>query len=130
MELSAINLHDADAIERGVAAFARYPNGGLVVTSSPFGTIHPDAVAALVSRYKLPADYPFRYCVSAGGLASYGPDNVSQFRPAAEYVDRILSRVKSPPCGRGLPAASGVGRLTLPSAWITWLASRERCLHR
>ena len=91
MELSAINLHDdADAIERGVAAFARYPNGGLVVTSSPFGTNHPGAVTALASRYKLPAVYPFRYYVSAGGLASYGPDIVSQFRPAAEYVDRIL----------------------------------------
>ena len=95
MELSAINLHDdADAIERGVAAFARYPNGGLVVTSSPFGTNHPGAVAALASRYKLPAVYPFRYYVSAGGLASYGPDNVSQFRPAAEYVDRILKGQK------------------------------------
>jgi putative tryptophan/tyrosine transport system substrate-binding protein len=94
MELSVINLHDADAIERSVAAFARYPNGGLVVTSSPFGTNHPGAVAALASRYKLPAVYPFRYYVSAGGLASYGPDNVSQFRPAAEYVDRILKGEK------------------------------------
>ena len=94
MELSVINLHDADAIERGVAAFARHPNGGLVVTSSPFGTNHPGAVAALASRYKLPAVYPFRYYVSAGGLASYGPDNVNQFRPAAEYVDRILKGQK------------------------------------
>ena len=94
MELSVINLHDAGAIERGVAAFARYPNGGLVVTSSPFGTNHPDIVAALASRYKLPAVYPFRYYVSAGGLASYGPDSVSQFRPAAEYVDRILKGQK------------------------------------
>jgi putative tryptophan/tyrosine transport system substrate-binding protein len=94
MELSVINLHDADAIERGVAALARHPNGGLVVTSSPFGTNHPGAVAALASRYKLPAVYPFRYYVSAGGLASYGPDNVNQFRPAAEYVDRILKGQK------------------------------------
>ena len=94
MELSVINLHDADAIERGVAAFARHPNGGLVVTSSPFGTNHPGAVAALASRYKLPAVYPFRHYVSAGGLASYGPDNVNQFRPAAEYVDRILKGQK------------------------------------
>jgi putative ABC transport system substrate-binding protein len=90
MELSVINLQDAEAFERGVAAFARYPNGGLVVTSSPFGTNNPGAVVSLASRYKLPAVYPFRYYVSAGGLASYGPDNVSQFRPAAEYVDRIL----------------------------------------
>jgi putative tryptophan/tyrosine transport system substrate-binding protein len=90
MELGVINLQDAEAFERGVAAFARYPNGGLVVTSSPFGTNNPGAVVALASRYKLPAVYPFRYYLSAGGLASYGPNNASQFRPAAEYVDRIL----------------------------------------
>ena len=64
MELSVINLHDAGAIERGVAAFARYPIGDLVVTSSPFGTNHPDIVAALASRYKLPAVYPLRYYAS------------------------------------------------------------------
>jgi putative tryptophan/tyrosine transport system substrate-binding protein len=91
MELSVISMRDdANAIERGVAAFARYPNGGLVVTASSFGTNHPGLVPALASRYKLPAVYPFRRYVSDGGLASYGPDNVSQFRPAAEYVDRIF----------------------------------------
>jgi putative ABC transport system substrate-binding protein len=91
IELSVINLHDADAIEPAVAAFARrLNNGGLVVTASSFGSNHPGAIAVLAARYKLPAVYPFRYYVSAGGLISYGPDSLSQFRPAAGYVDRIL----------------------------------------
>jgi putative ABC transport system substrate-binding protein len=55
---------------------------------------HPDLIVALAARYKLPAVYPFRYFVSAGGLMSYGPDLVSQFRPAASYVDRILKGEK------------------------------------
>ena len=72
------------------AEFARGSNGGLIVTVGPFGANHPDVIVALAARYKLPAVYPFRYFVSAGGLMSYGPDLVSQFRPAASYVDRIL----------------------------------------
>jgi putative ABC transport system substrate-binding protein len=94
MELSVVDFRDADAIEREVAEFARGPNGGLIVTVGPFGANHPGAIAALASRYKLPAVYPFRYFVSAGGLMSYGPDVVSQFRPAAGYVDRILKGEK------------------------------------
>jgi putative ABC transport system substrate-binding protein len=94
IELSAIGLHDAGAIEPAVAAFARVPNGGLVVTASPFAGNHPDLIVALAARYKMPAVYPFRYFVSAGGLMSYGPDLVSQFRPAAQYVDRILKGEK------------------------------------
>jgi putative ABC transport system substrate-binding protein len=94
MELSVVDLRDADAIEREIAEFARGSNGGLIVTVGPFGAIHPGAIAALASRYKLPAVYPFRYFVSVGGLMSYGPDLVSQFRPAAGYVDRILKGAK------------------------------------
>jgi len=94
MELSVVDFRDADAIEREVAEFARGSNGGLMVTVGPFGANHPGAIAALASRYKLPAVYPFRYFVSAGGLMSYGPDLVSQFRPAAGYVDRILKGEK------------------------------------
>ena len=90
IELSAVGVHDAGAIEPAVAAFARSPNGGLVVTASPFAGNHPDAVTALAERYKLPAIYPFRLFISTGGLISYGPDLVNQFRPAAGYVDRIL----------------------------------------
>jgi putative ABC transport system substrate-binding protein len=90
IELSAVGLHDAGAIEPAVAAFARGANGGLVMTASPFGGNHPDVITTLAARYKLPAVYPFRYFVNAGGLMSYGSDLASQFRSAAQYVDRIL----------------------------------------
>ena len=93
-ELSAIDLRKFDDIERSVAEFALSPNGGLIVTASPFGANHPAAVAALAAKYKLPAVYPFRYFVTAGGLLSYGPDEVSPFRRAADYVDRILKGQK------------------------------------
>jgi putative ABC transport system substrate-binding protein len=94
MELSVIGLHDAGAIEEAVAAFARGSNGGLVVTASGFGANQPDVIPSLAARYKLPAVYPFRYFVSAGGLISYGPDLVSQLRPAADYVVRIIKGEK------------------------------------
>jgi putative ABC transport system substrate-binding protein len=94
MELSVVDMRDADAIEHDVAEFARGSNSGLIVTVGPFGAIHPDVIVALAARYKLPAVYPFRYFVSVGGLMSYGPDLVSQFRPAAGYVDRILKGEK------------------------------------
>jgi len=94
LELSAIDLHDADAIEPAVAEFARGSNCGLIVTGSPFGAAHPDVIASLAAQYKLPAVYPFRTYTSAGGLVSYGSDLVSQFRPAADYVNRILNGEK------------------------------------
>ena len=90
MELSVIGAHDAGGIEEAVAEFARDSNGGLVVTATAFGANHPDVITSLAAKYKLPAVYPFRFFVSAGGLLSYGPDLVSQLRPAADYVDRIL----------------------------------------
>jgi putative tryptophan/tyrosine transport system substrate-binding protein len=94
MELSVVDLRDADAIEQDVAEFARGSNGGLIVTVGPFGANHPNVITTLADRYKLPAVYPFRYFVDVGGLMSYGPDLVSQFRPAAGYVDRILKGAK------------------------------------
>jgi putative tryptophan/tyrosine transport system substrate-binding protein len=94
IELSAVGLHDAGAIEPAVAAFARGANGGLVMTASPFGGNHPDVITTLAARYKLPAVYPWRYFVNAGGLMSYGSDLASQFRSAAQYVDRILKGEK------------------------------------
>jgi putative ABC transport system substrate-binding protein len=81
--------------ERAIAAFASDPNGGLIVTASPFGANHPDMIAAFADRYKLPAVYPFHYFVTAGGLISYGADLVKQSRPAAAYVDRILKGAKA-----------------------------------
>jgi putative ABC transport system substrate-binding protein len=94
MELRVVGLRDASAIEHAVAVFARGSNGGLVVTGSQFGVNYPEVIVGLAARYKLPAVYPFRYFVSVGGLISYGPDLVSQFRPAAGYVDRILKGAK------------------------------------
>jgi putative tryptophan/tyrosine transport system substrate-binding protein len=94
MELSVVDLRDADAIEQDVAEFARGSNGGLIVTVGPFGANHPNVITTLADRYKLPAVYPFRYFIGVGGLMSYGPDLVSQFRPAAGYVDRILKGAK------------------------------------
>jgi putative ABC transport system substrate-binding protein len=77
-------------MEHDIAEFAGSPNGGLIVTASPFGANHPDVIAALAARHKLPAIYPFRYFIRPGGLISYGADLTSQSRPAAGYVDRIL----------------------------------------
>jgi putative ABC transport system substrate-binding protein len=90
IDLSVVGLKDAERLERAIAAFASSPNGGLVVTASPFGVNHPDVIAALAAKYKLPAIYPFRYFIDAGGLISYGPNLVLQSGPAAAYVDRIL----------------------------------------
>jgi putative ABC transport system substrate-binding protein len=94
MELSVIDLNNADAIDPAVAEFASGSNGGLVVTGSPFGATYPDMIVALAARYKLPAVYPFRRFVNAGGLVAYGSDLASQFRLAAGYVDRILKGEK------------------------------------
>jgi putative ABC transport system substrate-binding protein len=90
MELSVVDLRDADTIKQDVVEFARGSNGGLIVTVGPFGANHPNVITTLADRYKLPAVYPFRYFVGVGGLMSYGPDIMSQFRSAAGYVDRIL----------------------------------------
>ena len=94
LELSAIGLRDAYEVEQAIAAFARDPNGGLVVTASAFGSNHPQSIVTLASRHKLPAVYPFRYFVDAGGLICYGPDFIDQYRRAAVYVDRILKGEK------------------------------------
>jgi putative ABC transport system substrate-binding protein len=94
IELSALGLQEAGEIEQAIAAFARGSNGGLIVTASGFGGNHPDLIAALAARNKLPAVYPFRYFVTAGGLICYGPDVAEPYRLAAGYVDRILKGEK------------------------------------
>jgi len=93
VELSPIDMRDAGEIERGVTAFARAPNGGLIVTTAG-SVIRRSLIIALAARHKLPAVYPYRYHVSGGGLISYGPDVVDQYRQAAGYVDRILKGEK------------------------------------
>jgi ABC-type uncharacterized transport system substrate-binding protein len=94
IELSTIGLRDANEVEHAIAAFARAPNGGLIVTASGFGSNHAHLIATLAVRHNLPAIYPFRYSVGAGGLICYGPDYIDQYRSAAAYVDRILKGEK------------------------------------
>jgi ABC-type uncharacterized transport system substrate-binding protein len=94
VEVNPVNVRDAGEIERAVAAFARAPNGGLIVTASPAAQLHRELIISLAARHKLPAVYPFRYFAADGGLISYGPDQVDQYRQAAGYVDRILKGEK------------------------------------
>jgi putative ABC transport system substrate-binding protein len=83
-------VRDAGEIERTVAAFARSSNAGMIVTASTSAIIHRELITTLAARHRLPAVYAFRYFVTVGGLMSYGPDQVDQYRRAAGYVDRIL----------------------------------------
>jgi putative tryptophan/tyrosine transport system substrate-binding protein len=94
VQASPINVRDAREIERSIEAFARSPNGGLVVTQTASATVYRDVIIAAAARHKLPAVYALRYDATGGGLISYGPDIVDQFRQAAAYVDRILKGEK------------------------------------
>ena len=94
MEVSPVNMRDAGDIERAVAAFVRVPNGGLIVTAAGAATLHRDLIITLAARHKLPTVYWQRFFVAAGGLISYGPDVIDQYRQAAGYVDRILKGEK------------------------------------
>jgi ABC-type uncharacterized transport system substrate-binding protein len=94
VELTPLDVRDAGEVERGIATFARAPNGGLIVTASPAATRHRTLVVALAARHKVPAVYFDRFFITAGGLISYGPNLVDQFRRAAGYVDRILKGEK------------------------------------
>jgi putative tryptophan/tyrosine transport system substrate-binding protein len=86
-----LNVRDAGDMERSVGAFAARPSGdGLIVTSSPLVAVHRELIIKLAARHKLPAVYYQRFFVADGGLISYGPDFVDQYRRAAGYVDRIL----------------------------------------
>jgi ABC-type uncharacterized transport system substrate-binding protein len=85
---------DADEMERAVAAFARSPNGALILVPNASISVRSDLIITIAARHKLPVIYPFRYMVTNGGLMSYGPDVVDQYRQAAGYVDRILKGEK------------------------------------
>ena len=84
----SINVRSPDEVERLIADFARLPNSGLVVTQT--ASSYRNVIIAGAARHKLPAVYGQRYDVAAGGLISYGPDIVDQFRQAAAYIDRVL----------------------------------------
>ena len=90
VELRPVDERDAGEIERAVAAFARSPNGGLIVTGSALAVVHRDLIITLAARHRLPAVYYDPYFAAAGGLISYGSDSIEAFRLAAGYVDRIL----------------------------------------
>jgi putative tryptophan/tyrosine transport system substrate-binding protein len=94
IELRPVDVRDAGEIERAVATFARSSNDGLIVTSNALALVHRNLIVTLAARHRLPTIYPFRFFVTAGGLASYGPDSIDPQRRAASYVDRILKGEK------------------------------------
>ena len=94
VDVNPVNIRDADEIERAIVAFARDPNGGLIVPASASALRHRDLIIRLAGRHKLPTVYPEGIYVAAGGLISYGPDYVDHYRLAAGYVDRILKGEK------------------------------------
>src|SRR6266566_1533135 len=94
VEVSPIDLRDADEIERAVTAFARSSNGGLIVLSNPGAAVHRKLIITLAAHHKLPAVYFEDTFVADGGLISYGPDYADQYRRAAGYVDRIFKGEK------------------------------------
>jgi putative ABC transport system substrate-binding protein len=90
VEVSGIDLRDVDGIERGLAALAAAPNGGVIVPPAALATTHRDVIIRLAARYRLPAVYPLRLFVADGGLMSYGPVTTDLYTRAAGYIDRIL----------------------------------------
>ena len=94
VEVSPLNVRDAAEIERDITAFAHGSNGGLIITGSGLAIVHRELIVTLAARYKLPAIYFERFFVAGGGLISYGPDLLDQYRRAAAYVDRILKGEK------------------------------------
>src|SRR5262245_24163064 len=94
IEVTPVNVADPSAIERAIADLSRSANGGLIVTGSGSAVTQRDLIVTLAARHKLPAIYYERAFVAAGGLISYGPDYIDQFRRTAGYVDRILKGEK------------------------------------
>jgi putative ABC transport system substrate-binding protein len=94
VELRPIDARDPGEIERAVTAFARLPNGGLIIVGAPAAVVHRNLIITLAARHQLPAVYPIPYFARSGGLISYGPDSIDPYRRAAGYVDRILKGEK------------------------------------
>ena len=94
VDVSHIGMSDPGEIERGVAVFAHAGNGGLIVTRTSEAIAARNLIVALAARFRLPAVYPLRVFVAGGGLVSYGPDIVDEYREAAGYIDRILKGEK------------------------------------
>jgi putative ABC transport system substrate-binding protein len=94
MTVTPVSVRDAKEIERAIAAVARSSSGGLIVTGSASATVHRDLIVRLAARHNIPAIYSDRFIITRGGLISYGPDRIDQYRRAAGYVDRILKGEK------------------------------------
>jgi putative tryptophan/tyrosine transport system substrate-binding protein len=90
----AAPLHDAAGIESTLAALGQRAGGGVIVMPDAFTTTHRDLIVALAARHHVPAIYPFRYMIAAGGLISYGNDALHATQQVALYVDRILKGIK------------------------------------
>ena len=90
VSLESTEVRDALDIERAVSAIAAHPDSSLIVFPSPIATAQRDLIIRLAARHRLPAVYPFRFFVTAGGLMFYGANNIDQWRQAASYVDRIF----------------------------------------
>jgi putative ABC transport system substrate-binding protein len=88
--VTAAAARDASEIEPVLTAFAREPNGGVIVAPSPITTFRRELIITLARQLALPAIYPFRYFPENGGLVSYGIDQMEQVSGGASYVDRIL----------------------------------------
>ena len=95
IEPTPVGVRDADEIERGITAFARSPNGGLIMVGPPSSvTLHRDLIIRLAAQHRLPSVYGPRFYAANGGLIAYAADPIDQFRRAADYVDRILKGEK------------------------------------
>jgi putative ABC transport system substrate-binding protein len=94
VEVSPLGVRDSGEIERGITAFARGSNGGLIVLPTPLTGVHRGLIITLAARHRLPAVYALRFYAASGGLVSYGPDVIDEYRRAAGYVDRILKGEK------------------------------------
>jgi len=95
VEVIPVNMRDGAGIERSIESFARSPSGGLIPAASAAAVHHRDLIVRLAAQHKLPAVYFDRFFVTVGGLMSYGPDLIDEFRQAAGYVDRILKGEKA-----------------------------------
>jgi putative ABC transport system substrate-binding protein len=94
VELSPIGVREPSEIERAIAAFSDGSNGGLVVTLGGPTIVHRRRISEVATKHRLPAVYPYRFFAADGGLVSYGPNSVGQYRNAAQYIDRILKGEK------------------------------------
>jgi putative ABC transport system substrate-binding protein len=93
-EVIPLSLHDRGETERGISDLARSANGGLIALRISEAITRVELIVKLAAEHRLPAVYPLNLFVASGGLASYGPDIVDQYRQAAGYVDRILKGAK------------------------------------